>query len=122
MKSYISLFEIPANEILRAVNFYQAILDIKIETVEMPEMQMGIFPYEGQVVPGVIVQGEGYVPSSDGVTIYFDGGNDLKMVLDKVEANGGRVLTPKTAHADGNGYFAIFLDSEGNKMGLNSPN
>jgi uncharacterized protein len=122
MRSYISIFEIPANEISRAIHFYQAILNIKIEQIEMPEMQMGIFPYEGQMVTGVILQAEGYKPSADGVTLYLDGGDDLQVVLDRVESNGGKILTPKTPHADGNGYFALFLDSEGNKMGLNSPN
>ena len=122
MKSYISIFEIPANEISRAISFYQSILDIKIEKMEMPEMEMGIFPYEGQIVPGVILKAEGYKPSADGVTIYLNGGDNLQVILDKVEKSGGKVLIPKTPHADGNGYFAIFLDSEGNKMGLNSPN
>lgn len=122
MNSYISLFEIPATEISRAVNFYQAILDIEIEKMEMPGMEMGIFPYEEQMVPGILLKAEGYQPSADGVTIYLNGGDNLQVILDKVEKNGGKILTPKTAHADGNGYFAIFLDSEGNKMGLNSPN
>lgn len=122
MKSYISIFEIPANEISRAISFYQSILEIKIEKMEIPEMEMGIFPYEGQIVPGVILKVEGYKPSADGVTIYLNGGDNLQVILDKVEKSGGKVLIPKTPHADGNGYFAIFLDSEGNKMGLNSPN
>lgn len=122
MESYISIFEIPATDISRAVNFYQIILNLKIEKIEMPGMQMGIFPYEGQMVPGVIVEAEGYKPSSDGVTIYLNAGDNLQIILDKVEKSGGKVLTPKTPHADGKGYFAIFLDSEGNKMGLHSPN
>jgi predicted enzyme related to lactoylglutathione lyase len=122
MKSFISLFEIPATEISRAITFYQAILDIKIEKMEMPDMQMGIFPYEGQMVQGIILKTQGSKPSANGVTIYLNGGDNLQVILDKVEKNGGKILTPKTAHADGNGYFAIFLDTEGNKIGLNSPN
>lgn len=122
MKSYISLFEIPATDISRAVTFYQAILDIKIEKMEIPGMEMGIFPYEGQMITGVIIKGEGYKPSSDGVTIYLNGGDNLQTILDKVEKNGGEILIPKTAHADENGFFALFLDTEGNKLGLNSPN
>lgn len=121
MKNYISIFEIPAVEISRAIDFYQAILDIKIEKMDMPEMQMGIWPYEGQMVTGVIVKTEGYKPSADGVTIYLNGGDNLQLILDKVEKNGGKILVPKTPHADESGYFAIFLDSEGNKMGLHSP-
>jgi uncharacterized protein len=122
MKSYISIFEIPATEISRAIDFYQTILDIKIEKMDMPEMQMGIFPYEGQVVTGVIIKAEGYQPSADGVTLYLNGGDNLQVILDKVEKNNGKILVPKTLHADESGYFAIFLDSEGNKIGLHSLN
>ncbi|MBI0398886.1 VOC family protein [Cyclobacterium marinum] len=122
MNSFISIFEIPATEISRAVDFYQAILDIHIEKMEFPEMQMGIFPYEEQMVTGVIMKAEGYTPSASGVTIYLNGGDDLQVILDKVEKNGGEIIVPKSLHADESGFFAIFLDSEGNKMGLHSPN
>ncbi|MRI01660.1 VOC family protein [Kriegella sp. EG-1] len=122
MKSFISIFEIPAMEISRAVNFYQTILDINIEKMEFPEMQMGIFPYEGQMVTGVILKAEGYKPSTNGVTIYLNGGDNLQIILDKVEKNGGKVIVPKSLHADESGYYAIFIDSEGNKIGLHSPN
>ena len=122
MKSFVSIFEIPATEISRAINFYQTILDIKIEKMDMPEMQMGIFPYEDQMVAGVLIKAEGYKPSSDGVTIYLNGGDNLQVILDKVKKNGGKIKTPKTRHADESGYFALFLDSEGNKIGLHSPN
>lgn len=122
LKSHVSIFEIPATDISRAVNFYQVILDIDIEEMEMPGMQMGIFPYEGQMVTGVIMKSEGNKPSAEGVTIYLNGGDNLQFILDKVETNGGKILMPKTAHADENGFFALFLDTEGNKLGLNSPN
>ena len=116
------MFEIPATDISRAVNFYQALLDIKIEKMDVEGMQMGILPYEGQMVTGVITQADGYKPSADGVTLYLNAGEDLQIVLDRVEKNGGQILLPKTAHADETGYFALFLDSEGNKMALNAPN
>lgn len=122
MKSHISIFEIPATDISRAVNFYQAILDVNIEKMEMPGMEMGIFPYEEQMVTGVIMKGEGFKPSADGVTIYLNAGDNLQTILDKVEKNGGKILMPKTAHADESGFFALFLDTEGNRLGLNSPN
>ena len=122
MKSHISIFEIPATDISRAVNFYQAILGVVIEKMEMPGMEMGIFPYEEQMVTGVIIKGEGYKPSTNGVTVYLNGGDNLQIILDKIEKNGGKILMPKTAHADESGFFALFLDTEGNKLGLNSPN
>ena len=122
MKSHISIFEIPATDISRAINFYQAILDINIEKMEISGMEMGIFPYEEQVVTGILMKSEGYKPSADGVTVYLNGEDNLQTILDKVEKNGGKILMPKTAHADESGFFALFLDTEGNKLGLNSPN
>ncbi|MEQ9425925.1 MAG: VOC family protein [Cyclobacteriaceae bacterium] len=122
MKSYVSIFEIPATDISRAVNFYQAILGVDIERMDFPGMKMGLFPYDNQIVTGVIMKGEGYEPSADGVTIYLNGGDDLQIILDKVEKNDGKILVPKTPHADESGFFALFLDSEGNKLGLHSPN
>ncbi len=121
MKSYISIFEIPATDIARAVGFYQEILGVKIERMDFPDIQMGLLPYEEQMVTGVIIKGKDYQPSANGVTIYLNGGENLQTILDKVEKNGGKIIVPKTPHADEVGYFAIFHDSEGNKMGLHSP-
>lgn len=121
MNSYISMFEIPATDISRAVSFYQTILDLKIEKMDVEGMKMGIFPFENQMVTVTIIEADGYKPSADGVTIYLNGGDNLQVILDKVEKNGGKIITPKTAHADESGFFAIFIDTEGNKVGLNSP-
>jgi predicted enzyme related to lactoylglutathione lyase len=87
----------------------------------MNYMEMGILPYEDQQVHGVIVKSEESIPSPNDLTVYLNGGNDLQPILDKVEPNGGTILVPKTAHADESGFFALFLDSEGNRLGLNSP-
>lgn len=122
MKSFVSIFEIPATDISRAIEFYQAILNIKIEKMDFSDMQMGLLPTDDQITFGVIVQGEGLTPSINGVTIYLDGGNDLQVILDKVEKKGGKILVPKTLHADESGYFALFIDTEGNRLGLHSPN
>ncbi len=122
MQNFVALFEIPANDVDRAIAFYQAVLDIPIEKMEMPGMEMGVFPYENQAVHGVIMKAEGMVPSANGVTVYLNGGDDLQPMLDRIEANGGEIIVPKTPHADESGFFALFLDSEGNQLGLNSPN
>lgn len=122
MNNFVSIFEIPATEISRAVDFYQAILDIEIEKIDMPGMAMGVFPSEGQATFGVLVKGEGYEPSTNGVTIYLNGGDNLQIILDRIEKTSGKIIVPKTLHADESGYFAIFIDSEGNKIGLHSPN
>ena len=46
MNSFISLFEISATDISRAINFYQSILGVSIEKMVIHGMEMGVFPYE----------------------------------------------------------------------------
>jgi predicted enzyme related to lactoylglutathione lyase len=53
MKNLISIVEIPTADFPRAVAFYQAILDIHIEEIEMEGIRMGLFPDAGE---GVSVQ------------------------------------------------------------------
>ena len=121
MNSFASIFEIPATSLERAVKFYSSIFSVPLETMNIPEIKMGLFPYEGQSTVGVIIEGEGYLPSSSGVTLYLNAGEDLQVVLSKVEENGGKILVSKTPHADESGFFALFLDTEGNRLGLHSP-
>ncbi|MEM6346850.1 MAG: VOC family protein [Bacteroidota bacterium] len=93
--SYLSIFEIPASDISRAIDFYQAVLDLKIEFYDLGEMKMGVLPYENQAVTATIVQGEGYQPSTEGITVYLNAGDDLQPILDRVAQNGGEVLLEK---------------------------
>ncbi|MCH9741408.1 MAG: VOC family protein [Epsilonproteobacteria bacterium] len=120
MKNTIAIFEIPVTEIARAISFYQNILDIEIEQMDFEGMQVGLFPSEGKMPFGVLMQNDEYIPSSNGVTIYLNAGENLQVVLDKVESAGGKTIVPKTPHADESGFFALFIDSEGNKIGLHS--
>ena len=122
MNNLAAIFEIPATDLTRAVGFYSAILDVSIEVMEMEDIKLGLFPYDEQSTVGVIMQGEGCVPSSSGVTLYLNAGDDLQLVLSRIEPNGGKVVLDKTPHADESGFFALFLDSEGNRLGLHSPN
>ncbi len=120
MKQFISIFEIPVTDMARAIRFYEAILDISIEEVDMEGTQMGVFPGDADIVSGVLVCSPGYKPSTDGVVVYLNGGDDLQGVLNKVVERNGTVVVPKTAISPEMGYFAMFIDSEGNKLGLHS--
>lgn len=122
MKSMIAIFEIPAKNIKRAVQFYESLLSISIEVMEFPGMKMGVFPTEGQLSFGTIVEGEGNEPSAKGVTIYLNMEKDIEGLLSLVGDLGGTVLVEKSPHADDSGYYGLFIDSEGNKIGLNNFN
>jgi predicted enzyme related to lactoylglutathione lyase len=120
MKTLISIVEIPTTDFSRAVSFYQAILNVRIEEVEMDGVQMGLFPGDGETVNVTLIRGNDYKPSRDGTIVYLNAGDDLKIVLDKIESNGGKVVVPKTEISPEMGFFAMFIDTEGNKLGLHS--
>ncbi|HNQ13623.1 MAG TPA: VOC family protein [Bacteroidia bacterium] len=120
MENLVSWFEIPVKNFGRACDFYKGILACEIKEAEMFGTKMGFLPSDGKNVSGALVQGEDYSPSTQGVTLYLNGGEDLKTILDKVEANKGKVLVPKTQISPEMGYFAMFLDTEGNKLALHS--
>ena len=118
---YVSWFEIPAVDFYQAVEFYQHIFGITMQQHSLGENSMAYFPTTTGI-GGAVVAGSGYVPSDSGSLIYLNGGDDLSLVLDKVEQVGGRVIMPKTLISEESGYFAVFIDSQGNKLALHSNN
>jgi uncharacterized protein len=122
MNNLISIVEIPVTDFPRAVKFYQTILGVAIEEMKMDGNQMGVLPNQEGTVNVVLVKGNDYKPTADGVVLYLNAGKDLQPVLDKVEQSGGQVILPKTEISPEMGYFALFIDSEGNKLGLHSSN
>lgn len=54
--------------------------------------------------------------------MYLSGGDDLQVVLDRVVAAGGEVVEPKQSVDATSGYWARFKDTEGNLIGVLSPN
>jgi uncharacterized protein len=113
-------FELPTVDLDRAAVFYSAVFGFKIGIQEFDGVPMGFFPMEGFDNGGALVKGDDYKPSSTAATIYFYGGDDLSEPLGRVEAAGGKVVVPKTAIGSDMGYFAVFLDTEGNRVGLHS--
>ena len=121
MKNAVNWFEIPANDIDRAVKFYGTVLNTELQQQEMMGTKMAFFTNETEGVGGSICSGEGYTPSANGAKIYLNGGEDLAEPLSRVEAAGGKVVLPKTKITDEIGYMATFIDSEGNSVSFHSP-
>ncbi|MEP6738745.1 MAG: VOC family protein [Caldimonas sp.] len=119
----LNWFEIPVLDFKLAKAFYSAIFDYVMPEMPMGPNTMGFFPHEqGKGIGGAIVRGKGYVPSAQGALVYLAAGKDLTAVLARVEAAGGRILVAKTPVAPNMGYYAMFADIEGNRLGLHSPN
>jgi hypothetical protein len=102
-KNAISWFEIPTTDINRALIFYETIFDIKMIAMDLPNIKMRLFPLENPTgVGGSLVNSGGFHKSSatDGPLIYLNANPDVQLVLDKVEAAGGKIQVPKTITSD----------------------
>lgn len=118
MINLVSIIEIPVTDFSRAKSFYQSILNVEIEDIEMGGTQMGIFPSDGEAVSLALAKGEDYKPTMEGVVIYLNAGDELQGMLDKIAEIGGTVIVPKTEISPEIGFFGIFIDTEGNKLGV----
>ncbi|MXS72633.1 VOC family protein [Flavobacteriaceae bacterium W22] len=120
MVNTLNWFEIPAIDFARAKTFYATVLDAQIH--EDPNMQYAYLPSDPQKggFGGAIAIGENFVPSMTGTTVYLDGGNDLSIPLSRVESAGGTIILPKTNIGENRGFIALFIDTEGNKVGFHS--
>jgi len=124
MKNVISWFEIPTVDLDRATKFYETIFNIKMNPLDTPQIRMRMFPIDDPMtgIGGALASAPGfYQPSAtDGPLIYLNGNPDVQLVLDKVEAAGGKIVVPKTAISPEHGHMAVFIDTEGNRVALHS--
>lgn len=120
LNNLVSIIEIPVSDFARAKSFYQNILKTQIEEMAMDSLQMGVFHNDSGTVNLLLVKGKDYKPTTDGALVYLNGGDDLQVVLNNIESNGGKIIVPKTAINPEMGFFALFIDTEGNKIGLHS--
>jgi len=113
-------FEISVNDMDRARKFYERVLGLELGLNQVESTLMAWFPTTegGAGSSGALLQSEGRAPSHDGTMIYFSV-PDIEAVLARVEAAGGRTLTPKTDIGE-YGFYAYFEDSEGNRVGVHS--
>ena len=122
-RNAVGWFEIPVNNMERAIKFYESAFGYKLERHQMGELDMAWFPFAD--VPGspgtLVYHKEFYKPSADGVLIYFTClSGDLSNELAKVEPAGGKILVPKTLITDDVGYMAGCTDTESNRIALHS--
>ena len=124
MNNAISWFEIPATDLARATKFYETIFNTTLVPMDMPNIKMRMFPLtdiENGVGGAVVDSGGFHKPSAtDGPLIYLNGNPDVENILSKVTAAGGKVLVTKTAISPDYGFMAVFIDTEGNRIGLHS--
>jgi uncharacterized protein len=117
-------FEIPADDIDRAKNFYGSIFGWDLQTAQMdggeyttvittPVDEQTRMPTEPGAINGGLMQRDENTPAPV-ITIDVD---SIEQVLTQIVMSGGTTVTPRTP-IPGMGAFAYFKDSEGNVVGL----
>ena len=116
----VGWFEIPVMDLDRAKSFYDAVFGFDLELHDMGPMQMAWFPMIEGVMgsPGALVKMDGYIPSGDGIKIYFTA-PDIEGTLERAAASGGEILQTRTSIGE-YGYIARFKDTEGNHIAIHS--
>ena len=118
----INWFQIPAEDIDRAVSFYSDVLKAAFHRLEHQGEKHAFFALdtlETQRTGGEIIQSTRNKPSQDGALIYLNAADGVDAALARVDKAGGKILMSKTSIGE-NGFIALFLDTEGNKIGLHS--
>jgi len=121
MNNPVQWFEIAATDLERAKDFYAKVFNLEFQLIEMPDSKMYMFGSSDKIgSSGSIVQSPVNKPSEDGTIIYFKC-EDCATEAGKVEAAGGKLIVPKTDIGEF-GFFAQFVDTEGNRVGMHSDN
>lgn len=118
-KALSNWFELPVHDLSRAVKFYSHLFSVEFEIKEQGEYSMSLFPQEigGG---GALMKGPGSVPSEYGPLIYLNANDKIPAMLARVEEAGGRIILEQTTINEEMGSFALYIDSEGNRLALHS--
>jgi len=114
-------FEIPADDIARAKEFYGSTFGWELEDMEgLDYTSVKTVPVDEQQLPterGAINGGmmkRGSDTPSPVITVQVD---SIERALKQVEVSGGNIVAPRQ-EIPGMGAFAYFKDTEGNTLGL----
>ncbi len=124
-KSAINWFEIPVNDFDRAKKFYETLFDFSMKEQTWGNTRIGYFEWDREEDGrggSIVYDPEYYTPSTHGPLIYLNCEPRIQRVIDRVIPAGGKLLQNKTivAATFDLGYWALILDTEGNRIALHA--
>lgn len=113
-------FEIYVQDMDRARAFYEAVLDLRLNRLDSPGIELWAFPMRPDAygASGALARMEGFASGDNSVLVYFSCA-DCAVQAARAAAAGGRVHKPKLSIGQ-YGYIALVTDTEGNMIGLHS--
>lgn len=120
MRSPFHYVSIPCSDFDRATAFYGSVTGLELRVNENVPFPMAYFVDADGSYPGHLFVMDGFSPSANGPIVYLQVDADLDDTLARVQQAGGQTLMPKRQIAPGKGFWAMFLDTEGNRLALHS--
>jgi hypothetical protein len=113
-------FEIYVQDMARAKAFYEGVLQVKLERLNNPAIEMWSFPMAMDKVGagGALVKMDGVPSGGSGTIVYFSCA-DCAVEAVRAAAHGGRVQRGKMPIGE-YGFIALVVDTEGTMIGLHS--
>lgn len=117
----INWFEIPVENMERAVRFYEALVGHSLQRELFMNVPHAIFKSskDGDGVGGALIQESGRKPAGTGSMVYLNC-SDIEAALARATELGGSITQPKTSIGP-MGWVAWIRDTEGNQVGLHTP-
>ena len=119
----VNWFEIPVVNIERAKQFYEHMLNINMQRVDLGELKMCWFPSNPQKpgASGALVEHPShYQPVDNGGVILYLACEDVAGSLEKAQKSGGKIIQNKKEISPEHGFMGLLIDCEGNKIALHS--
>ena len=124
MEDLVVWNSIPVSDMDRACKFYSHVLSVPFDTppgmegVALPGRPLGA---DESQPPSRIVAFNLYLggePSQAGPTVFLSSMGDIDGMLARVDEAGGTIDTEKQYGGEMIGWTAYFIDSEGNRIGI----
>lgn len=118
----VGWFEIYVQDMSRARSFYEQVLGLTLQPLDMPDIEMLAFPMDSESTGsgGALIKVPG-VPSGPGGTMVYFSCVDCAVEAERAASNGGSVERSKMQVGE-YGFVAIIRDPDGNMLGLHSQN
>jgi predicted enzyme related to lactoylglutathione lyase len=138
---FISWIQIPVMNLKRAASFYESVFGASFFFEELNNIPHAIFKYDNdgkKLLNGALIKVQKNSVFAVGPVLFFDATGDFETIILLINKHGGTVVKNKTlitkkatekdniipnTYIDNKpGYYAHFIDSEGNRMGLYGTN
>lgn len=116
----VGWFDIHVSNLNRAKKFYETVFNIQLIDLPLEWGKQALFPFnqENPNISGALVEKTDFVADGNNTVIYFES-EDCLTEEGRIEKTGGKIVRPKMSIGDF-GFVSIFIDSEGNTIGLHS--